>query len=56
VAEINDKERNPNSESHPENNEKRHIIHTNPISIVATTTIQPENPVDPEEGECIFHS
>jgi hypothetical protein len=47
---------NPNSESDPENNEKRKIIDVDPTATVMTATIQPEEPVDPEEGECLFHS
>jgi hypothetical protein len=27
-----------------------------PTAIVATATIQPEEPTDPEEGERLFHS
>jgi hypothetical protein len=32
------------------------IIDTDPTTIVTTTTIQPEEPIDPEEGEFLFHS
>jgi hypothetical protein len=56
VADIKDKESNPDSESVYENTGKRNIIDADPISIVATTTIQPEEPTDPEEGEHLFHS
>jgi hypothetical protein len=56
VAEVKDKELNPDSESDPENNEKRQIIDADPTATVTTTTIQPEEPVDPEEGERLFHS
>jgi hypothetical protein len=56
VAEIKDKESNPDSESDPENNEKRQIIDADPTATVTTATIQPEEPTDPEEGECLFHS
>jgi hypothetical protein len=56
VAEIKDKEPNPNSESDSENNGKGQIIDANPTTIVATTTIQLEEPTDPEEGERLFHS
>jgi hypothetical protein len=56
VAEIKDKELNPDSESDSENNGKRQIIDADPTAIVATTTIQPEEPTDPEEGEHLFHS
>jgi hypothetical protein len=30
------------------------IINANPTAIVTTTTIQPEEPTDPEEGELLF--
>jgi hypothetical protein len=36
--------------------DKRQIIDADPIAIVVTTTIQPEEPTDPEEGEHLFHS
>jgi hypothetical protein len=56
VAEIKDKEPNPDSESDSENTGKGQIIDADPTAIVATTTIQPEEPTDPEEGEHLFHS
>jgi hypothetical protein len=56
VAEIKDKEPNPDSESDSENTGKRQIIDADPTAIVATATIQPEEPTDPEEGEHLFHS
>jgi hypothetical protein len=56
VAEIKDKELNPDSESDFENIGKRQIIDADPTAIVATATIQPKEPTDPEEGECLFHS
>jgi hypothetical protein len=56
VAEIKDKEPNPDSESDSENTGKRQIIDADPTAIVATTTIQPKEPTDPEEGEHLFHS
>jgi hypothetical protein len=56
VVEIKDKEPNPDSESDYENTGKRQIIDTDPTTIVVTTTIQPEEPTDPEEGEHLFHS
>jgi hypothetical protein len=55
-AEIKDKESNLDSESDSENTGKRQIIDADPTAIVATTTIQPEEPTDPEEGEHLFHS
>jgi hypothetical protein len=56
VAEIKDKEPNPDSESDSENTDRRQIIDADPTAIVVTTTIQPEEPTDPEEGEHLFHS
>jgi hypothetical protein len=56
VAKIKDKEPNPDSESDFENTGKRQIIDADPIAIVTTATIQPEEPTDPEEGERLFHS
>jgi hypothetical protein len=47
---------NPDSESDSENTGKRQIIDADPTAIVATATIQPEEPTDPEEGEHLFHS
>ena len=56
MAEIKDKEPNPDSESDSENIGKGQIIDANPTTIVATATIQPKEPTDPEEGEHLFHS
>jgi hypothetical protein len=56
VVEIKDKESNPDSESDSENTGKRQIINADPTAIVVTTTIQPKEPTDPEEGEHLFHS
>jgi hypothetical protein len=56
VAEIKDKELNPDSESDCENTGKGQIIDADPTAIVATTAIQPEEPTYSEEGECLFHS
>jgi hypothetical protein len=56
VVEIKDKESKPDSDYDLENNEKREIIDAYPTAIVMTTTIQPKEPADPEEGECLFHS
>jgi hypothetical protein len=41
-------EPNLDAESNPKNIENRKIIDANPTSIVMTTTIQPEESVDPE--------
>jgi hypothetical protein len=56
VVEIKDKEPNLDLESDSENTGKIQIIDADPTTIVMTTTIQPEEPTDPEEGERLFHS
>jgi hypothetical protein len=56
VVKIKDKEPNPDSKSDSENIGKGQIIDIDPTAIVATATIQPKEPIDPEEGECLFHS
>jgi hypothetical protein len=56
VAEIKDKEPNLDLESDSENTGKRQIIDPDPTTIVTTATIQPEEPIDPEEGERLFDS
>jgi hypothetical protein len=56
VVEVKDKEPNPDSKSYLENIENRQIIDADPTANVTTATIQPEEPIDPEEGECLFHS
>jgi hypothetical protein len=56
VIEIKEKDLNPDSESNSKNNGRIQIIDADPTYTVATTIIQPEEPVDPEEGEHLFHS
>jgi hypothetical protein len=56
VAEVKDNELNPNSEYDPENIENKQIINVDPIVTVVTAIIQLEEPVDPKEGEHLFHS
>jgi hypothetical protein len=56
VANIKDKELNPDSKSDSKNNGKSQIIDADPTAIVVTATIQPEEPTDLEEGERLFHS
>jgi hypothetical protein len=56
VAEIKDRELNPDSESDSKNNGKGQIIDADPTTIVRTIAIQPEEPTDPKEGESLFHS
>jgi hypothetical protein len=56
VADIKDKEPNLDSEYDSENNGKGQIIDADPTTIFTTAAIQPEEPIDPEEGESLFHS
>jgi hypothetical protein len=56
VAKIKDKELNPDSKSDSENTVEGQIIDANPTAIFATATIQPEEPPNPREGECLYHS
>jgi hypothetical protein len=56
VDEIKDKEPNPDSKSDSRNIGKKQIIDAEPTIIVATATIQPKEPTDPKERECLFHS
>jgi hypothetical protein len=56
VAEIKDKEPNPDSESDSENTNRRKIIDAYPATIVATATIQLEEPTDHAKGDRLFHS
>ena len=55
MAEIKEKDPNPDSESDFENIGKRQIIDTHPTGIVMTATIQPKELIDIEEGECLLH-
>jgi len=52
VVKIKNKELNPDSK----NNGKGQIIDVDVTAIVTTAAIQPEEPTDPEEWECLFHS
>jgi hypothetical protein len=56
VVQIKHKELNPDSESDSENTDRRQIIDAYPTVIVTTAAIQLEEPIDPEEGERLFHS
>ena len=46
------------SESEPDkgNDKGKKIIDAEPNSTIATTKIQKEEPEDPKEEECLFHS
>jgi hypothetical protein len=56
VVEVKDTEPNPDLESGPETIENKQIIDVDPTTTFVTKTIQPEKPVDHEEGEHLFHS
>ena len=56
VTKIKDKEPNLDSKFDYENICKGQIIGADPTAITTIATIQPEEPTDPEEGECLFHS
>ena len=47
---------NPESELDKGNDKGKKIVDMDPSSIVATTKIHREDPKDPEEGVCLFHS
>jgi hypothetical protein len=54
VAKIKDKEPNPDSEFDFENTDRRQIIDADPTTIVATATIQPEEPTILKRGSTFF--
>jgi hypothetical protein len=56
LVEIKEKKINLDLESDSENTGTRKIIDAYPTTTTAITTIQPGEPVDPEEGEHLFHS
>ena len=54
VAEIKDKDPNPDSESDSENTGKRQIIDADPTVVIATTIIQPKNQQIQKRGSAFF--
>jgi hypothetical protein len=56
VAEVKASESDVGSDSKPEPERGRWIIDVEPSATVATTKLQPGEPDEPEEGECLFHS
>jgi hypothetical protein len=56
VAEVKSSESDANSESESEPERGRQITDTEPSSTISTTKLQPGEPDEPEEGECLFHS
>jgi hypothetical protein len=56
VAEVKAFESDAGSDSELEPKRGRRIIDAEPSATVATTKLQPNEPNDPEERECLFHS
>jgi hypothetical protein len=56
VAEVKASESDVGSDSESEPERGRQIIDVEPSATVATTKVQPGEPDEPEEGECLFHS
>jgi hypothetical protein len=56
VVELKETESSPNQTLIQKIIKGDKIIDAEPTATVMTTTIQPEEPEDPEEGECLFHS
>ena len=56
VAEVKASKSDVGSDSELEPERGRQIIDAEPSATVATTKLQPSEPDEPEEGECLFHS
>jgi hypothetical protein len=56
VAEVKASKSYAGSDSEPETERGRQIIDVETNATVATTKLQPGEPDEPEEGECLFHS
>jgi hypothetical protein len=56
VAEVKALESDVGSNTKSELERRRWIIDTEPNVTVATTKLQPDEPDESEEGECLFHS
>jgi hypothetical protein len=56
VAEVKASESDADYDSEPEPERGRWIIDVEPSATIATTKLQPGEPDEPEEGECLFHS
>jgi hypothetical protein len=56
VVEVKASESDAGSDSESEPERGRRIIDAEPNATVATTKLQPCEPDEPEEGECLFHS
>jgi hypothetical protein len=56
VAKVKDSESDVGSDFESEPERGRWIISTEPSATIYTTMVQPAEPDEPEEGECLFHS
>jgi hypothetical protein len=56
VAKLKASESEASSESESDLHKGKHIIDTEPSSIVTTTKVQPSEPEEPKECEFLFHS
>jgi hypothetical protein len=56
VAEVKASESDVDYDSEPEPERGIWIIDVEPSATIATTKLQPGEPDEPEEGECLFHS
>jgi hypothetical protein len=56
VDEVKSFESDADSDSEPQPERGRWIIDVKPSATIVTTKLQPSEPDEPEEGECLFHS
>jgi hypothetical protein len=56
VVELKEIELSPELESDSDNNKRRQLIDEKPTTTITTATILLEEPEDPKEGQCLFHS
>jgi hypothetical protein len=56
VAEVKASKSDAGSDSEPGPERGRQIIDAEPSATIATTKLQPGEPNEPEEGECLFYS
>jgi hypothetical protein len=56
VVDLKEKESKLDLDSNSNHNKRKQIIDVEPITTIATTTIQPEELEEPKEGKFLFHS
>jgi hypothetical protein len=56
VAKLKDSKSEAGSDSKSNHEGGKKIIDVEPSTMVTTTKVQPSEPEEPEEGECLFHS